>query len=62
MYNSADNSGAYISDLEKEGGEQIDLIKPTLSENEQYLIFTNKKDGSLWSLDLTKDQTTTTDL
>jgi hypothetical protein len=31
-------------------GEEIDLIKPTLSENEDYLFFINKKDSSLWQL------------
>lgn len=31
---------------------EIDLIKPTLSADEDYLIFTNKKDSTLWSLRL----------
>ena len=50
--------GAKTSDivinLGKEGGEEIDVIKPILSDNDQYLMFVNKKDNSLWSLDLTK--------
>lgn len=47
---STENSSAEIVDgLDKEG---IDVIKPTLNDSEKYLIFTNKKDGSLWSLDL----------
>lgn len=33
---------------------KIDIIKPQLNANEQYLIFTNKIDNSLWSLDLVK--------
>lgn len=41
-----------ISDLTAESMVDIDLIKPILSENEQYLVFINKKDNSLWSLDM----------
>ncbi|MEK7589780.1 MAG: hypothetical protein AAB475_00805 [Patescibacteria group bacterium] len=33
-------------------GEEIDLIKPVLSQDENYLFFINKKDSSLWSLRL----------
>lgn len=33
-------------------GEEIDLIKPNLSENEDYLFFINKKDFNLWQLKL----------
>ena len=33
-------------------GEEIDLIKPMLSENEDYLFFINKKDFNLWQLKL----------
>lgn len=49
-------TGEILSDINKESGEEIDVIKPILSDNEQYLIFVNKKDNSLWSLDLTKQQ------
>jgi len=35
-------------------GEEVDLINPILSPNEDYVIFTNKKDSSLWSLSLTE--------
>ena len=34
-------------------GYQFDIINLFLDEDEQYLFFTNKKDGSLWSLQLT---------
>lgn len=34
-------------------GKIIDVTKPMLDKNEEYLIFTNKRDLSLWSLDLT---------
>lgn len=33
-------------------GREIDLIKPILSADENYLIFINKKDSILWSLKL----------
>ena len=32
--------------------EEIDFVNPVLDENETMLIFTNKKDSSLWSLQL----------
>ncbi len=35
-------------------GKEIDAIKPFLSDSEQFLFFTNKKDSMLWSLDLTQ--------
>lgn len=43
-----------ISELDKDAGIAIDVINPILSEGENYLLFTNKKDNTLWSLDLTK--------
>lgn len=55
-YDLKNNTSSVVSYLTNEnGGEVIDVIKPMLSENEQYFIFINKKDGSLWSLDLTKN-------
>lgn len=41
-----------LSNPEDASGENIDIIKPILSEDENYLIFTNKKDSTLWSLQL----------
>lgn len=35
---------------ENTDGIAIDLIKPALSEDEDYLLFINKKDSTLWSL------------
>ncbi|KND47985.1 MAG: hypothetical protein AB201_00060 [Parcubacteria bacterium C7867-006] len=46
------NTSNIIEDLGSNAKEDIDVIKPFLSENEQYLIFMNKKDNTLWSLDL----------
>lgn len=48
------NTCSVISSLSDEGGEKIDVIKPILNTGEQYIVFINKIDGSLWSLDITK--------
>lgn len=53
-YNLKDNTSTILEDLSADSGEQIDVVKPILSENEQYLVFINKIDNSLWTLDLTK--------
>lgn len=51
-YDTKNRVSEIITDLSKEGGESIDVIKPILSENEQYILFINKRDNSLWSLDI----------
>lgn len=53
-YDLINNVSEIVSDLKNDGGEMIDVTKPLLSQNEQYLVFINKIDNSLWSLDLTK--------
>jgi len=53
-YNLKQNTSSIIEHLADDAGEQIDAVKPILSTSEQYLIFTNKIDGTLWSLDLSK--------
>ncbi len=53
-YDTEKDSSTVISDLYSESGAPIDVIKPILSPEERYLLFINKIDGSLWSLDLTK--------
>ncbi len=53
-YDLKTNTSTLIENPLNEFGEIIDVIKPILSENEQYLIFINKRDNILWSLDLTK--------
>ena len=42
----------FLISLPTAAREEIDLINPVLSDNEEYLIFTNKKDSTLWSLKL----------
>ena len=39
-----------ISDLKPDEQTDIDLINPHLSQNEDYFVFTNKKDLSLWAI------------
>lgn len=53
-YNIKDDLSSIVSDLYLESAYSIDVVKPTLSPEEKYLLFINKRDGSLWSLDLTK--------
>ncbi len=53
-YNIKDRTSTLLSNLEDDSSEEIDVVKPLLTENEQFLIFINKKDNTLWSLDLTK--------
>jgi hypothetical protein len=51
-FDTKNNTASIIEDLEGDSGTQIDVFKMSLSENEQYLVFTNKVDNILWSLDL----------
>jgi Tol biopolymer transport system component len=53
-YDLKQNTASVIERLTNDAGQQIDVVKPALSVSEQYLVFTNKIDGTLWSLDLTK--------
>jgi len=41
-----------IMDVSAEAKTTIDAVSPLLSADEKYLIFTNKRDGTLWSLKL----------
>lgn len=41
-----------IMNIQNESGEVIDVINPYLSPNEDYLVFTNKIDLTLWGLQL----------
>ncbi len=51
-YDLKNNVSTIVGELSKASLVDIDVIKPLLSENEQYIVFINKKDNSLWSLDL----------
>jgi hypothetical protein len=53
-YDLKNNITSIVADLSTLAGQEIDVIKPTISANGQYLVFINKIDNSLWSLDLTK--------
>ncbi len=48
------NTSTIILNSNKETEEPLDIVKPLVSDNEQYFVFINKRDNSLWSLDLTK--------
>lgn len=50
------NSSELIFDLRKENGIEFDVMDPFLSGDDEYLFFTNKKDLTLWSLSLKKQQ------
>ncbi|PCI27808.1 hypothetical protein COB55_05045 [Candidatus Wolfebacteria bacterium] len=41
-----------ISDLERQAGEKIDATNLFFNESESHIFFLNKKDSSLWSLEL----------
>ncbi len=47
-------NGVYsnISDLSYESGQKIDVVLPSISNDDSYLIFKNKIDGFLWMLNL----------
>lgn len=53
-YDVESGTASIIEKLLDDSGKHIDVVKPLLSDNEQYLVFINKIDNSLWSLDLTK--------
>jgi len=41
-----------LLDLKKESGGSIDVINPILGEKEEYLVFQNKNDMTVWSLNI----------
>lgn len=48
------DSGAesVLVNLSNESGSDIDAVKPSLNQPENYIYFINKRDGSFWSYDL----------
>jgi len=53
-YSINENTAVIVSNLIDDAGTNIDAINLKLSEKEQYIVFMNKIDNTLWSLDLTK--------
>ena len=53
-YDLTSNTSHLIENLSSDSSEQIDVTKIALSPNEKYIVFINKRDGSLWSLNITK--------
>lgn len=54
-FDVAAGSANLLIDLEKEGGEVIDVINPQISQSGDIMIFVNKNDLSLWSLNLAEN-------
>ena len=52
IYAIENNVSGIVTNLTSDSGKVIDVYKPIISENGQYLIFINKIDNTLWSLDL----------
>jgi len=57
--NTLDRQVNKVADLKSLSGEEIDVIKPIISSKENILIFTNKKDSTLWAFRL--NETTSAD-
>ncbi|MDO8520788.1 MAG: hypothetical protein Q7S52_01605 [bacterium] len=41
---------SYLADPKEETGQEFDVTNPILSRDEQYFIFTNKRDSTLWAM------------
>ncbi|MFA6094561.1 MAG: hypothetical protein WC757_01590 [Candidatus Paceibacterota bacterium] len=55
--NASTGTTSLIADLTKlPGGQEIDVINLILSDKKDYLLFTNKKDLTLWGIDLKRAQ------
>lgn len=52
MINTDTMASTLISDLKKEGNNDMDVIEPQLDKADNYLFFINKADLTLWSLKL----------
>ena len=55
------NSSELVYNLQKESGEEFDIVDPFLSGDDEYLFFTNKKDLTFWSLSLKKQRISKTE-
>lgn len=53
-FDTKNNISVIVDDLTLDSGTIIDVTKPILSDNGQYLVFINRIDNTLWSLDLLK--------
>lgn len=47
-------SSELVMDIQRETGNDIDIMNPFLSDDDDYLLFMNKKDLTFWSLDIKK--------
>lgn len=53
-FNLSTGAAELIASPEKLGGDELDLVEPLLGPSDSILVFINKKDSSLWSLDLAR--------
>lgn len=47
-------NGNIIYDFKAKSGQGIDGVNPVMNSGEDYILFKNKKDGTLWGFDLNK--------
>ncbi len=52
--NAKTGSSELVFDIQKETGNDIDIMNPFLSDEDEYLFFMNRKDLTLWSLAVKK--------
>lgn len=50
QFDTTSGVGRFLADPEQAVGKQIDAVNLSLDPNEEYLVFTNKKDSQLWGL------------
>jgi hypothetical protein len=50
LVNTDTDELAFLADPKTEAGQEFDVMNPMVSADEEYFIFTNKKDGTLWSM------------
>lgn len=50
----SDMSGNIIYDIVSKAGKRLDIVSMKLNSEENYLVFINKKDGTLFGFDLTR--------
>lgn len=52
MINTSTMASTLVYDIQKESGNNMDIVEPQLDKVDNYLFFTNKTDLTLWSLKL----------
>lgn len=47
-------NGNIVYDFSSKSGQRLDGVNPVMNDTEDYLLFNNRKDGSLWGFDFDK--------